>query len=265
MLVWLIGCYAAAQALWAAAVETARLGDRRADRVRGFALGPRDAARCAVLLHGFADTPEAWRREAAALAARGWRVIVPALSHRATERTWLRVAGAWVRRARRRHARVELWGHSMGGAVALAAAAEARPDALVLWAPFVEPWLGRRRVAALHAAHRLCLLWPRTFTFFPAAREGKGPEPTAYRVGRVIPVRTFAAMLRMGDRARLAAREGPPCPVTVLLSRRDTVVDNAATLRALPGARVRWAADARSGHALTNAADWRENLAAVLQ
>lgn len=53
------------------------------------------ARRCVVLLHGWPDSPRCWAQVAPALAARGWRVIVPALRgfsptrflHPATPRT----------------------------------------------------------------------------------------------------------------------------------------------------------------------------------
>ncbi len=255
-LLWLF-----AQPIYALIIASIRRGDRAADLVRAYALGAARAPTAMVLLHGFADTPEAWRREAEVLAGSGFRVIVPELSHVADEAQWLSVATRAVAEARARHNRVILWGHSMGGAVALTIAEGARPDALVLWAPFLAPHLGRAVVAGLYGLHRLLFLWPYTVTWFPAQRMGKGTPTTVYRVRRVIPTRTFAAMLRM---QRLARAATPSLPTVVLLSRRETVVDNRAIRAGLPKAAFLEAADPLTSHALTNAADWHYNLAASL-
>lgn len=256
-----LGVWLALQPVYAVAIETIRRGDRRVAPVGAYALGAENAEMAAVLLHGFADTPEAWRREAEALAARGFRVLAPELSHDAGAAEWLATVRETFAEARARHRRVTLWGHSMGGAVALAAVARGlRPDALVLWAPFLAPRLGWGLARALYGLHRALFLWPHTLTWFPSERHGKGPVPTAYRVRRVIPVRTFAAMLGMPSLVV------PPAevPTLALLSRRDTVVDNRATRAALRSATFLEAADPRTGHALTNAVDWPDNLAASL-
>lgn len=255
---WGLGAWGALQAGYALVVEALRRGDRRASPTASYALGPKTAETAMVLLHGFADTPEAWRREAEALAVQGFRVLVPELSHDADAEAWLTAVRTTFAEARTHHRRVVLWGHSMGGAVALASSA-LRPDALILWAPFLAPRLTWGLVRALYAVHRALFLWPHTPTWFPAERHGKGTPSTRYRVRRIIPTRTFAAML--GIPRRIAP---PACPTLVLLSRRDTVVDNRATRAVLPFATFLEAADPRSGHALTNAADWPANLSASL-
>lgn len=256
-----LGIWLGMQGGYVLLVEWVRRGDCQADLAEGFALGSETADTAMVLLHGFADTPEAWRREAVALAGKGFRVMVPCLSHEATEAEWFAEVEAVVRAARERHRHVVLWGHSMGGAVALAVAERVRPDALVLWAPFLAPRLGRVCVSALYALHRLLFIWPHTLTWFPAERRGRGMPSTYYRVRRVIPTRTFAAMLRMQYYACAAKCE---CPTLVVVSQRDRVVDNRVTRKRLPKATFLNAADVLSGHALTNAVDWKDNLEASL-
>ncbi len=262
------GAWGALQLLYVAFIEIIRHRDHP-DPVAEYSLGDATTSKATiVLIHGFADTPEAWRREAEALAAQGFYVVVPNLSHSATDREWLPHLQTLVQAAR---GPVILWGHSMGAAVALILARSLRPAALVLWAPFLAPRLGRRFTAVLYWVHRALFRYPYTITYFPSDRHGKGTPETHYRVGRVIPTATFAAMLRLQYRAEAAARaltqaqgQGKACPTLVLLSRRETVVDNGLIRRALPEVDTRFAADPTSSHALTNAADWHTNLTASL-
>ncbi|MEG1788658.1 MAG: alpha/beta fold hydrolase [Kiritimatiellia bacterium] len=232
----------------------------RGDPVRALTFGPVTAETCLILVHGFADTPEAWRREGEALAARGMRVQIPVLDHDATEREWMETVQHAVAEARLTARSVWMWGHSMGGAVIVAMGAPA-VTGRVLWAPFFAPKLGRRWVHFLYCFHRVLFLWPHTLTFFPSQRNGKGEIKTAYRVRRVIPIRTFSAMLRM---QQYAVDTSAHLPTFVLLSQRDRVVENQATRQALPAATFAFVANPLSGHALTNATDWRENLEASL-
>ena len=264
VLLCIIGAYGLLQLLYLLMIEGLRRWDARfVPPSAGYEIAPRGAPNgwAAVLLHGYGDSPEAWRRQAVWLAAHGWQVEVPLLSHEADAQIWCQAAVTALKRAQSRAQHVCLWGHSMGGAVALTAAAEVSPDAMVLWAPFFEPALGWRLTRLLYGVHRLLFLWPRVLTFFPAHRRAKGEPSFDYRFQRTLPVRTFRAMLQM---PRLAAEARVTCPVTVLLPHRDTVVRTAATRCALPGATFLMATDPRSTHALTNAIDWRENLLATL-
>lgn len=229
-------------------------------RAERFAAGPDKSRVAIVLVHGFADTPKAWQRQADCLAERGFAVLVPALKMNGTAGTWEAAVRDAVAEARERADRVWVWAHSMGCPVTLAAQAGA--DGLVLWAPFFEPWLGRAPAKALLLAYRLLFPWGYTPTWFPALRTPRGGDGAPYRVRRIIPVRTFRAML--SEPARALAAPQPECPVAVLVSSRDTVVRNAASRRALPKADFMRASDPMSGHALTNAADWRINLGRAL-
>lgn len=118
----------------------------------GILLGaePRDVCpaypRGAVLLvHGFNGSPNNFNDLPDRLAAAGWRAKAPLLPGHGTtphafEKTTpddLRVAVVdALRELRREHETVALLGHSMGGALAVLAAAEEPPDALLLVSPF---------------------------------------------------------------------------------------------------------------------------------
>ena len=122
------------------------------DPSTGILLGaePRDIRparpRGAVLLvHGFNGSPNNFNDLPDRLAAAGWRVRAMLLPGHGTtpyafEQTTpddLRAAvTATLRELRREHDAVALLGHSMGGALAVLAAAEEPPDALLLVAPF---------------------------------------------------------------------------------------------------------------------------------
>lgn len=244
------------------AVELLRFNDRKASPLLSCTLGPPRAATCAILVHGFADSPEAWRREGELLAANGWRVYIPLLKPDGREETWIQTVVDLIQRAKTEHACVTLWGHSMGGAVSTVAAGRLAPDKLILWAPFFAPKLGRKRVEWLYLLDRLLFLWPFTPTFFPAIRVGKGNRPTTYRVRRIIPIESFRAMLQL---QYMAEATHLSVPVTLLLAHTDRVVDNAAIQRALPDATTHFAHDKKTSHALTNAADWEENLTKLLE
>ena len=252
--------YLSVQVLYLLVIEWCRR-DRALSPTETVEMGAPEAEKCAILVHGFADTPLAWQREAEALVARGWRVIVPEINLSAASDAWLSTIHAAILRAKRSADHVELWGHSMGGALCLVAAQREAVARLVLWAPFLEPYMGVFCSRLLYGLHRVCFLWPFTLTWFPVNRHGKGDPETFYRVRRVIPTRTFASALAVPEKL---ASQPPACPITLLLSQRDTVVRNAPVLRRYPQARVLWAENPRSSHALTNAVDWKINLERLL-
>jgi carboxylesterase len=99
----------------------------------------------ALLVHGFPGTPAEMRPIASALHAEGWTVrglLLPGfgaeletlLSRRCEE--WIAAVGRALADLRHDYGRVLLVGHSMGGALAIAAAAGQPPDGLILSAPF---------------------------------------------------------------------------------------------------------------------------------
>lgn len=112
-----------------------------------------------LLLHGFNDTPQSVAQLARALHERGWSVTAPLLPHHGrgsddlarygTAEAWITAAKSeWHSiRIRTRHA--VLAGQSMGGAIAVALAAEEPPSALVLLAPYLSMGRLTRWLAAM--------------------------------------------------------------------------------------------------------------------
>ena len=109
----------------------------------------------ALLVHGFPGTPAEMRPLGTVLRDAGWTVhgvMLPGLGadiqslHTRTARDWSEAVKQAAEELKRHHARLVLVGYSMGGALALQAAQEQRPDGLVLLAPFWsfgEGWMTR--------------------------------------------------------------------------------------------------------------------------
>ena len=90
-------------------------------------LGPADAPRAVLMLHGFSGTPDAFHTLPEQIAAAGWRVEAPLLpghgtSPRAMERTgaqaYIDFAAEAYAALRARYETLVVLGHSMGGALA---------------------------------------------------------------------------------------------------------------------------------------------------
>ncbi|MBR5588035.1 MAG: hypothetical protein IKW23_04205, partial [Kiritimatiellae bacterium] len=99
--------YLAVQLVYVAVVEVARRAGTLSPSTT-FERGDHQASKAVVLVHGFADTPLAWSRQADALAARGWRVIVPELDLTQTATQWQTVIREALIEARRTASWVEL-------------------------------------------------------------------------------------------------------------------------------------------------------------
>jgi carboxylesterase len=100
--------------------------------------------KAAVLVHGFPGTPGDMRPLGEAFAEAGWTVDAPLLPGFGSQigtlperrfEEWAIAAAEALEALMRDHERVVIVGHSMGGAVALVAAAEVRPAGQVLLAP----------------------------------------------------------------------------------------------------------------------------------
>lgn len=101
--------------------------------------------RAALLVHGFPGTPAEMRPLAGVLHADGWTaqgILLPGFGRELdtvadkSAADWTNAVIAALHDLRRTHRRVLLIGHSLGGALALAAAADTPPDGLILLAPF---------------------------------------------------------------------------------------------------------------------------------
>lgn len=214
-----------------------------------------------MLVHGFVDLPFAWERQANVLAQKGYAVYIPHLDHEVPN-AWLQTLQTHLSQLCSRYKHVELWGHSMGGALSLALAPHFPLKRVVLWAPFLAPYLTRPLTALIYILHRLLFLGQRTFTFFPSHRRGKGKPSTSYTVNCTLPLQTVATMLQTQYHACAAA---PTSPRTFILSSRERVISNAAILAHFPNDTILWAAHPSSGHQLTNTDDWLKNLNRVLK
>lgn len=108
----------------------------------------------ALLVHGFLGTPAEFRPLAGELLQAGWTVqglLLPGFGAQVDslfERhylEWIGAASTALARLQEKHEPVILVGFSMGGAVALNVAAERRPSALALLAPFWRSANGHQR------------------------------------------------------------------------------------------------------------------------
>lgn len=110
------------------------------------AISVRGGERAALLLHGFGDTPQTLSTIAESLRRRGWTVEVPLLpGHgrgleefaRSRRVEWSSCVRAAYDGLVAGHDAVAVVGLSMGGALAVSLAAERKPRALVLLAPYL--------------------------------------------------------------------------------------------------------------------------------
>lgn len=131
--------------------------------------------RCALLLHGFNDTPESLSLLGRELHRRGWTVHLPLLpQHGRGAAAFMAEGNAadWISHARdiwtSMHGRAEttiLVGQSMGGAIAAVLAVERPPSALILLAPYLGMGFAPRTLARI---------WPVWQVFVPVLRSSPG-------------------------------------------------------------------------------------------
>ena len=244
---------------------------RRERRIRRDAAGVAEGAEAYTVgsgpvamlwVHGFADTPQTFRRMAERMAATGactCRVMrLPgaaeplAVAARQTQETWLAAVNAEVAALRRGHARVWLLGHSLGGTLALAVALRdpAAADGLILLAPLIA--VSRRRSPVLSPRlwfrlARVAFVGSRVFESCFAVNAVAADDPTfTYHRDRFIPFSTYRNLFALIDEIAPRAAE-LRAPVFAALAAEDRVVDTPVaqqwfagvvapkTVRVLPG------------------------------
>ena len=188
---------------------------------------PSSRGTAVLLLHGGGDTPQALYGLARHLHARGFAVRVPLLPSHGRDLSALKGASAeeWAAAVRREfddlrssHEHVAVVGLSMGGALALALAAE-RPEieALVLLAPYVEMPPLVNRLA------RTSRLWGWLFPYFSTrgARSIHDREAAKQALGHGIltpaALRAIAQVVNAAD----AALPKVTAPTLIIQSRED--------------------------------------------
>lgn len=218
--------YAAAALVLAACVQgcvTSRLAERYAeslprDPATGVAIGaetkrisPPSPRGAALLVHGFVGSPKDFGALPEKLAEDGWLVEALLLPGNGTDPRDLRsvTAEAYVALVRERiadlraeHGVVALVGFSMGGAIAVAAAAEEPVDALALGAPFsgvTYRWYYLLPLRTWGALIRPVTPWVyKGKTFIQVNRPEAKDELFSYDW---IPARAFRTLYALGDAA----------------------------------------------------------------
>ncbi|MFN9577589.1 MAG: alpha/beta hydrolase [Gemmatimonadota bacterium] len=193
---------------------------------------PGGVARGALVLHGYADTPQSVVALCDALARAGYAVEAPLLPghgrtlaslDRATERQWIAEARAAWLAMRSRHGTCVLVGQSMGGALAVLLAAEAPPAALVLAAPYVSA------TQAIARAVRWSRLWGLWMPYVETADPRSIRDPEALIASRGYGAATAKSM-RALHRLMTLARAALPrvsCPTMLVQSPDDNRVSAA--------------------------------------
>jgi len=127
-------------------------------------LGPENAARAVLFVHGFIGCPSNFGRLPEQVADAGWRARVMLLPGHGTTPRDLETTPAEelltavkneLDRLRAEHETVVLMGHSMGGALATLVAAETGVDGLILGAPYYGLLETRTRDEMLHYVTRV--------------------------------------------------------------------------------------------------------------
>lgn len=180
-----------------------------------------------LLLHGFGDTPQTLSLLARRLAKSGYGVLAPLLPghgrsmdafQRSRADDWIDAAKQALARMRARYDTVSLCGLSMGGALAVLAAAESGPIAsLVLVAPYLEMPLVLRLAGSTH------WLWGR----FAGEINARNPRSVRDPIEReknlaygAVTGRTLFELSKVVERARSALAD-VTAPTLVIVSRED--------------------------------------------
>ncbi|MEW6092333.1 MAG: alpha/beta fold hydrolase [Chloroflexota bacterium] len=208
--------------------------------------------RAALLVHGYPGTPYEMHPLAEALHTRGWTcrgLLLPGFGSQIEtlpQRGWTEWLGAVMDALadlRRSHAPLLLVGHSLGGALALSAAARLPVDGLILLAPF---WRNRGLLWALLPVLKHLIPRVKPFKmmksemddprlrkeirdFLPELDLGDSQTQQAIRE-LVVPVGMFDE-LRMAGAAGYRSAPGVTCPTLVLQGADDDTVHPEDTRR----------------------------------
>jgi carboxylesterase len=219
---------------------------------RPFLLG--GGGRAALLVHGFAGSPAEMRALAEELNGAGWSVrgmLLPGFGPQLGSlpevhwRDWKRAVVGELQMLRALYSGVLLVGFSLGGAISLAAAAEEKPDGLVLLAPFTRAGGDlKKNLGALLLPYVSRFFYPLKDADFSNLRLRKALEEllpeadledartiSALRsVG--VPSSILEQVVRVGQQGRRAAAS-LSTPVLLIQGKTDTVVNPEDTRRLL--------------------------------
>jgi esterase/lipase len=235
----------------------------------------------ALLVHGFPGTPVDMRALGESLHQVGWTVHGPLLPGFGPElvkmpdytyRDWLAVVNTALTELQQTHRPVLLIGHSVGGALAIQAAAACRPTGLVLLAPFWQlgEWWQRWLALALKPVFPYVYAFKYANLSDPVIRQEiinvmpdiNLDDPIVRQNLRrlPVPITIFEQLMRAGQAAyRLAPQL--TLPTLVIQGTLDETVKVSHTRqlrRRLPG--LRGYHEVKSGHNLERATDpaWSE-------
>jgi carboxylesterase len=214
-----------------------------------------------VLLHGFGGTPRDFRSLAEFLAARGFRVVVPALPDqtstsfaygrgRVSPADYVDWLGDLIRDEAATSGRPPmLVGTSMGGTLAVIAAAEHSVGRLVLIAPYFALAVGGELTSRATA----WLKW--VVPVIPKLAKGQISDPEGYREYQtgsyLVSLRAFEQLAEIAEIAK-SRLPGLTLPILAFASENDSVASYRATERLLRDCRqARLIACNRSNHVLT--------------
>ena len=214
---------------------------QRATQILPARNGDASALPSAILLHGFGGTPRDLRSLAELLAARGFRVVVPAVPEQTstsfafTRGRWSPAGyDAWLGDLIRKETAVSgkpplLVGTSMGGALAVIGAARHQVSRLVLIAPYFN--LAADSEGIFEAGAKV-VRW--IVPVIPKYKKAQMFDPAAYleyETGSYLV--SLRAFLRLEELARMARNLAPALtvPTLVLASEKDTVASFSVTRR----------------------------------
>ncbi len=206
-------------------------------------LGPADAGRAALFVHGFVGSGQNFADLPDRLAERGWRVRVMRLPGHGTSPldveevsadTYMEAVEREARGLAEAHARLLLVGHSMGGALAGLAAARTPAAGLALLAPYygvTHRWYYGLTPESWLRIGRFLLRWTYKGELFMQVNrpEAKG----AIQSYQWVPVKALLTLAEVGRRAADPdALAAITCPVLLVHSRGDVAASPDAAAEA---------------------------------